>query len=227
MYGLRISVHFDTGANKREPKRMSWVSDSQIISKWAAVESKADEVSYKGLPASMFLEGVETLATMFDLLPGVNLAKISMMDHVTKIKAHIMSDTQKTLKDMVDQELASQTEKQVYADQKSVCHQLTWLVRAIAFLVGIVEELQDDASKEMVAAVSASYEKSLKPFHNFVIRNTILVAAKAAPARAKFLKRLDENDANILQTMKSTVTIINKCNKCHAELVHMFAPLPK
>lgn len=203
---------------------MSWVQTSNVISQWDNIQVLIDRDGEFNVPAKQFLDAVHTLSSMFDLLPGVSLAKIAMMDHITKIRAHLKADRPNlTLRDMVEEELKHKTHKDVFADQKSVCHQLTWLTRAIGFLNGIVQELQSDAAKEMNAAVSASYATSLRPHHGFVVRNTVLVAAKAAPSRATFMKRLDEHDPDVLSTLKATIETVACMNKANGTLVERFA----
>ena len=150
------------------------------------------------------------------------MARSAIMDHVTKIRMHLSGDgachEMRTMKEMIDAELSCHTVKEIYSDHNSVFHQLVSLTRAIKFLVGIVKKLQADATKEMCEAIRESYATSLRSHHDFVVRNTVMLAARAAPSRTKFVERLDENDSDALRTIDEMISTVHSMNDAYATL---------
>lgn len=62
-------------------------------------------------------------------------------------------------------------EKQTTATQG-----LLWLLRGLAFTCKALQETQADGQKELAAAFTTSYEKTLKPFHSFLVRPVFAVS---------------------------------------------------
>ena len=58
----------------------------------------------------------------------------------------------------------------------------------------MVKELADNRSKAMKDCVSDGYAASLKPHHGMIVKGVFAAAVKMAPARDKFVEKLDDSE---------------------------------
>ena len=72
-----------------------------------------------------------------------------------------------TLESLVDNE---KNEKKRVATEG-----LLWLLRGLSFTCKALQNAQADASEELAAAFTKSYEITLKKFHNFVVKGVFSV----------------------------------------------------
>lgn len=183
---------------------MGWLEESQSVLLWEAVAQgckAVDEVVH--VPAATFLHASEILANIFDLIPGMGIAKSAMMDNILKIRKHFPTEAETDPPRTLQQAILAdpRSPKEMFKDQKSVAHQLVWLSRGISFLVAIVAALEQDRGKSMTDCVRAGYEQSLKPHHPFPVQGTVYLLAKGAPARDTFLAKLSDT-ADTLEAAK-------------------------
>ena len=85
---------------------------------------------------------------------------------------------------MVKAELDGKSEKEIAkiaGDGKTTTCALLWLVRALYFILKMLDPLVNEPDKTLSACVLAGYEVSLKPHHGMMIRGTFSMAVKAAP----------------------------------------------
>ncbi|XP_013414096.1 pleckstrin homology domain-containing family A member 8-like [Lingula anatina] len=71
----------------------------------------------------------------------------------------------------------------------SATQALLWLKRALHFIKEFLGELVS-GEQDLTKAATKAYERSLKPYHGWVVRGVFSLAAKAAPYREEFLKHL-------------------------------------
>jgi Glycolipid transfer protein (GLTP) len=72
---------------------------------------------------------------------------------------------------------------------------LMWLVRGLAFTCQALNAMQADKSVELSAAFGRAYERTLKQFHNFVVKSAFAVALATFPYRADFYAKLAADPA--------------------------------
>jgi hypothetical protein len=179
---------------------MGWIEYSNSFAQWKSV---ADAVTNDEVPAVAFLEASTVLASIFDMIGGMGLAKSAMMDNINKIKKHFLQeDVQKTLQAGMSED-ARPTDV-VFKDQDSIAHQLVWLLRGIKFIRSIVTALSEDTNRSMSECVQIGYQNSLKPHHPFAVQMTVKLLFKAAPDRKSFLKKLSD-DKDVLEKVKTIV----------------------
>lgn len=183
---------------------MGWIEDSGSVAAWQAVangcyteQSEESEGSYTHVPAVPFLDAATTLASLFDLIAGMSLAKSAMMDNIAKIRKHFPNvsaelKTPQSLQGAMQADTRTITE--VAKDQASVAHQLLWLSRGIDFVVAIVKVLDEDREASMTSCVRKGYGQSLKPYHPLPVQTTVYMLAKAAPNRDTFIGKLSSSE---------------------------------
>ena len=170
-----------------------WFNKTGVKDLWLAMTSGKDQ------DAKQFAEASLVLISVFDLIPGMSVASGDMIKNATTIKT-MAGESGKTLKELVDAECGGKDAKALKAvsgDGKTFTCALLWLVRALYFIVKLLEPLVNDPSKKTSECVLAGYEVSLKPHHGFMVKGTFSVAVKAAPNRENFLAKLDVSEAEV------------------------------
>ena len=189
-----------------------WLETSNSLLVWQNVAENCatDTNGVCHVPANAFLDAAETLATIFDLISGMSIAKNAMMDNITKIRKHIRPNDANELPLTLQNAILSDVRpvKDVIKDHSSVAHQLLWLSRGIEFLRVIITTLEQDAESSMTQCIRAGYEASLKPHHPLAVQGTVYMLAKAAPNRATFLRKICEGD-DVLKRAQIVFTNVN------------------
>ncbi|OBZ70917.1 Pleckstrin y domain-containing family A member 8 [Grifola frondosa] len=145
-----------------------------------SVKSFADvPVTDAGVDTLAFLEAAQGVVGLFERSEG----------NITKVRARYdaFPDQSSTLELLVVNE---KTEK-----KRTATEGLLWLLRGLAFTCKALQLAQANASEELAAAFSKSYEGTLKKFHNFVVKGIFSVAMKACPYRADFYAKLAADPA--------------------------------
>lgn len=95
-----------------------------------------------------------------------------------------------------------------YADgvlpQGSAALAMVWMVRSLGFWSGILNALLDDESMPLQAAVYASYDAHLSPFHGWVLRGVFRLGIKAVPSRETFFSRLGNENSLLRRYRKAS-----------------------
>ena len=175
---------------------MGWLAESNVVGKWGADELKALDA----VPAGTFADAALTLISVFDLINGMGVAKGDMVGNANTVKKFADGAPGKSLQELVKEECAGKSDKEIkkiVGDGKTVTCALLWLVRALYFILKMLEPLMADPSKKLSECVMAGYDVSLKPHHGFIIKGTFTVAVKAAPNRADFMKKLADDESSI------------------------------
>lgn len=68
----------------------------------------------------------------------------------------------------------------------------------------------DDASAPFHRCIQQGYEASLRPHHNWVTRNVIQAAVRAAPTRQEFMAKLGADPPQIQQLLKVYSPVLRK-----------------
>tara|TARA_B100000575_G_scaffold30381_3_gene20466 strand:- start:3473 stop:4081 length:609 start_codon:yes stop_codon:yes gene_type:complete len=161
-----------------------WLAAQNVNQVWLSADPNAHN---EQVPAQAFFRACVTLSTIFDLLTGMSVAKNAMMDNLKKSAAHFStSDEELTVQQGIGEEAERLGGTAAMADQASLIHQLTWLLRGVAFVRGIVHEMIDHPEATMTTCVRSGYNSSLKIHHPMAVQSMVWLLAKAAPNRAKF-----------------------------------------
>lgn len=176
-----------------------WLATSGVVGKW----EKVAEVAAAGggnIPAEQFADAALTLINVFDLISGMGMAKSDMVGNATTVLKAAQAKPGSTLQTLISDECDGQDDgkiKKISTDGKTSTCALLWLVRALYFILKMLEPLVADSSKSLSACVLAGYDVSLKPHHGFMVKSTFQVAVKAAPSRDKFMKQLAPTDEEV------------------------------
>ncbi|KJA20023.1 hypothetical protein HYPSUDRAFT_43628 [Hypholoma sublateritium FD-334 SS-4] len=151
------------------------------------VKSFADvPITDAGVDTVEFLQAADGLVGLFDLLGSTafGVVQSDLRGNVAKVRARYEATPtlSATLESLVANE---QGEKKRVATEG-----LLWLLRGLSFTCKALENAQANASEELSAAFTKSYENTLKKFHNFVVKGIFAVAMKACPYRADFYAKL-------------------------------------
>jgi len=178
-----------------------WLADKKVVETWNAVVQKSEE-SGGEVPAKAFGEAATVLISVFDLITGMGMAKSDMQGNATTV-TNSATDEAVTLQKLVMDEISNsgKTPKALSTDGKTTSCALLWLLRALQFILVMLENLKQDPSLELNKAVSNGYEASLKPHHGYAIKLIFNTALKAAPYRKDFMQKLGPSDEAVMEAL--------------------------
>ncbi|QRV80219.1 glycolipid transfer protein [Ceratobasidium sp. AG-Ba] len=133
-------------------------------------------VTEEGVATTEFLEASEGLVGVF--------VQSDMRGNIAKVRArqtaHPTEST--TLEKLVENEWKEK--------KRPATEGLMWLLRGLAFTCIALQKAQANKSDELTQTFSTSYEATLKPHHNFVVKGAFALAMKACPYRKDFYEKL-------------------------------------
>jgi len=156
------------------------------------VTSFADvPITDQGVDTLAFLKASEGLVGLFDLLGSTafGVVQSDLKGNVAKVRARY--DETPTLSDTLEKLVENEKGEK----KRKATEGLMWLLRGQQFTCKSLQNAQDNASEELSVAFNKSYEGTLKPFHNFVVKGLFAVAMKACPYRADFFNKLKADPA--------------------------------
>ncbi len=160
-----------------------WLEKQNVVQMWLLANPEAREGQ---VPAQAFFRACMALATIFDLISGMSLAKGAMVNSLVACAVRFpISDETRTVNQGVVDEAERLGGAAAMADQTSLIHQLTWLLRRVAFARGILHELLHEPGASTAACVRRAYETSLKEHQSRAVQGAVWLLAKAAPKRAQ------------------------------------------
>lgn len=211
---------------------MGWMETSRSLDIWQAVaqgcitpsdgSGLGDENNHDKdvhVPAMAFLDAATSLATLFDLLQGMQVARSAMVGNIQRIRKHFPADSETEPPRTLQQAMVadSRPTKVVLKDQASVAHQLLWLSRVISFIELIVCAMEEDRDRTMAECVRLGYEQSLKPHHPIALQLTVSLLIKASPARDTFLQKFSDLDVDgalhAAKAMFQHIGVAHRANK--------------
>ncbi|KAF6030216.1 PLEKHA8 [Bugula neritina] len=134
-----------------------------------------------GVNTKDFTACSEELARIFDKLSATAFSPVKndLLGNVKKIQQKWMTDPKglSSLEKLVSYEIKNRQ----HLDPNSATQALLWLTRGLMFVSHIIGELPKQDS--LVTAVSIAYERTLKPFHNFVVKGVVSIGMRALPYR--------------------------------------------
>merc|ERR1712032_235425 len=115
-----------------------------------------------------------------------------------------------TLETLVNGETDNKNEKElkkISSDGKTAACALLWLVRALNFILKLLDVLMS-TDKKLSDCVMAGYEVSLKPHHGMVIKATFSGAVKMAPKREDFIKKLGPSEQEVFDALAAKLPVV-------------------
>ena len=187
-----------------------WLAEKKVLETWMAVVESAKGGA--GMPAKAFGEASTVLISVFDLISGMGMAKSDMQGNATTVTNAANGSADVTLQQLVDGELdaTGANHKAISTNGKTTACALLWLLRALNFILKMLQELMSSQTIELSDAVYKGYEASLKKHHGMVVRGTFNVAVKAAPYRKTFVAKLGPSEDEVFAALRPVVDEIQK-----------------
>lgn len=136
----------------------------------------------------VFLDCCTEVSGFFDKLSTTAFApvKADFIGNIKKINQKYSTNPEafETLQKLVAYEMS----KNQHLDPNSATQALLWLKRGLEFIKEFLKELK--VQTVLSAAGYTAYERSLKPYHGFVVRSVFSLAMRAAPYRTVLLAAL-------------------------------------
>ncbi|XP_072880599.1 pleckstrin homology domain-containing family A member 8 [Hemitrygon akajei] len=190
-----------TGKDSEEPGGMNSAPDEEqesIQTFFSAMDQRFNDIELEednGIPTLPFLESCYAIVPVLDKLGPTVFApvKLDFVGNIKKINQKYITDTTKftTLQKIVLHEL----ETEVATVRNSATEALLWLKRGLKFLKGFLEEV-NNGEKDIQKALNASYGRTLRQYHGWVVRGVFALALRAAPLYEAFMAALAMNEGD-------------------------------
>lgn len=95
-----------------------------------------------------------------------------------------------------------EVDEKVTRVKNSATDALMWLKRAVWFLREFLHEFSRKEEPDMSECVYESYQKSLRQYHNWVVRSIFSLAMRSLPSKESFLEGLAVNNQDFLKNKK-------------------------
>ncbi|XP_051872936.1 pleckstrin homology domain-containing family A member 8 [Pristis pectinata] len=184
-----------SGQGNEEPGGTNPISDvekEEIQTFFSAMDQRFNDIEFEednGIPTLPFLESCYAIVPVLDKLGPTVFApvKLDFVGNIKKINQKYITDTTKftTLQKIVLHEL----ETEVATVRNSATEALLWLKRGLKFLKGFLEEV-NNGEKDIQKALNASYGRTLRQYHGWVVRGVFALALRAAPFYEAFMAAL-------------------------------------
>jgi len=171
----------------------NWLVSSGVGGKWQTLSGNVKDGK---VPAEEFADASLVIITVFDLISGMGMASGDMKGNANTVKTISAKSPGATIQDLIEAEIAGKDAKAVgklVGDGKTITCATLWLVRALYFILVMIQKLDENRTMKMKDCVYAGYEGSLKPFHGMMVRGTFNVAVNAAPSRETFIAKLHKD----------------------------------
>ncbi|KAJ4483968.1 glycolipid transfer protein domain-containing protein [Lentinula aciculospora] len=143
-------------------------------------------VTDAGVDTLAFLEASQGILGLFDLLGSTAFAVVQsdLKGNIVKVRARYDATPAQsaTLEELVKNE---QGEK-----KRTATEGLMWLLRGSSFTCTALLNAQANKTEELSVAFTKGYERTLKPYHSFIVKGIFSVAMKACPYRQDFYAKL-------------------------------------
>ncbi|KAG0736656.1 hypothetical protein G6F57_005228 [Rhizopus arrhizus] len=176
-----------------------------------------DVDSQDGINTEQFLEATEGLINMFDMFNSSAFLVVQndMKNNAQKInKRYIKSPTEnKSLESLMKNEASLKTRPATEA--------ILWLKRGLEFTGQSLMHSLTHPNEELTVSFMQAYDKTLRPYHSFIIRPLFNLAMNACPWRKDFYKSIDVTDEESVEKMKEWLNglsgIIDQLNRVFDE----------
>jgi len=148
-------------------------------------------ITEDGVDTNAFLEASEGLLALFDLLgpTAFGLVVKDMSSNINKIRNRFL------VAPLLSGTLEKLVENEAHEPKRTASEGLMWLLRGLEFTCMALRRSQEDHNEELAQSFTKAYEKSLRQYHNRLIRPLFAIAMKACPLRQIFYARLGPAEA--------------------------------
>ncbi|KAH9946952.1 het-c2 protein [Amylocystis lapponica] len=148
-------------------------------------------ISDAGVDTVQFLEAADGVVGLFDILGSTAFVAVQsdLKGNIAKVRTRYEAtpDKSATLELLVENEKGEK--------KRTATEGLMWLLRGLSFTCKALLSAQANKTEELTVAFGNAYDKTLKKFHNFVVKTVFSVAMKACPYRAEFYAKLASDPA--------------------------------
>ncbi|KXJ09056.1 glycolipid transfer protein [Exaiptasia diaphana] len=168
------------------------------------------EVSEDGkIETDSFLKACSEIVPFFDVLGPTTFAPVKMdiNGNIKKLRGFYDSNPQKfrTLQDLVDSEINARTTKA----KNSATDALLWLKRAMQFILTFLKKVLT-GEPDLVKCANIAYERTLKQYHNFIVKGIFNLAVKSVPYRKDFIASLGRGVADELVVLEEMQAFVDE-----------------
>ncbi|KAJ2379183.1 hypothetical protein IW150_000342 [Coemansia sp. RSA 2607] len=177
------------------------------------VPRKFSDVDFEnGIDTVQFIEAATGVVMLFDELGSAafTVVKSDISGNIEKIRTKHASNPAEfsTLQKIVLAEAGTK--------DRTATQGLLWLKRGLEFTAEGISRNLENKSDELSKSFTEAYEKTLKQFHNFIVKGVFNVAMMACPARADFYKKLGDSEEAVtpglqewVQALQNLLRILN------------------
>ncbi|KAJ1896664.1 hypothetical protein LPJ66_003854 [Kickxella alabastrina] len=152
-----------------------------------------DVNSNEGINTVEFLEAADGVVMLFDDLGSAAfvIVKNDIQGNIKKVRTKHESNPEafNTLEKIVLAEAGT--------SDRTATQGLLWLKRGLEFTAMGVNKNLSTANEELSASFTIAYERTIKQYHNFVVKAAFNLAMRACPSRVDFYKKLGDNQDNV------------------------------
>ncbi|KAI8320998.1 glycolipid transfer protein [Martensiomyces pterosporus] len=155
-------------------------------------------VTEAGINTKEFLEAASGVVMLFDELGSAAFGpvKSDINGNITKVRAKLESGPAEfdTLEKIVLAEAGTK--------DRTATQGLLWLKRGLEFTALGVSRNLANANEELTVSFTEAYGKTLKQYHNFVVKGVFNLAMKACPYRKDFYEKLGGDNEQVYADLK-------------------------
>eukprot|EP00316_Scyphosphaera_apsteinii_P013447 CAMPEP_0119343236 /NCGR_PEP_ID=MMETSP1333-20130426/106339_1 /TAXON_ID=418940 /ORGANISM="Scyphosphaera apsteinii, Strain RCC1455" /LENGTH=211 /DNA_ID=CAMNT_0007355617 /DNA_START=42 /DNA_END=677 /DNA_ORIENTATION=- len=201
-----------------------WIEKSDIVALCKKVC-----ITEKGVTGEEFCEMSFTLITVFDLVLGnaAGIVKGDMLGNTKTLQDNLKKSGKATPQEMISDEITNGDLNKLIKDAKTSTCALLWLSRALWFIYGLLEHLCNNPTASVKDCAQAGYDQSLRPHHNFVVRNSVSLCLKAAPERSKLIDLLGPDEPTVLNHFKDLLPHLKAIFGNNQTFLKEFKVMPK
>ncbi|XP_031571599.1 glycolipid transfer protein-like [Actinia tenebrosa] len=156
-----------------------------------------------------FLKACTEIVPFFDVLGPTTFAPVKMdiNGNIKKLRAIYEKSPQKfrVLQSIVDNEIQAKTT----TAKNSGTDALLWLKRAMQFVLAFLKQVLT-GEQDLVKCANTAYEKTLKQYHNFIVKGIFSLAVKSVPYRKDFIKLLSRGNADELSLLEEMQNFVDE-----------------
>ncbi|CEP11008.1 hypothetical protein [Parasitella parasitica] len=157
------------------------------------------QVGKHGIDTAQFLEATDGTVNMFDLFGSAafSVVQSDMSNNVSKIRARFLENPieYNTLENLMA--------KEAHLKRRLATEAVLWLKRGLDFTAQSLEHSIKNPDEELTVSFSLAYDKTLKPYHNFLVRPIFNLAMNACPWRKDFYESIGVQTDESIQLMRS------------------------
>ncbi|KAJ9125352.1 hypothetical protein QFC22_000312 [Naganishia vaughanmartiniae] len=150
-----------------------------------------------GVQTDQFCEACDAVIQFFDLFNNAafSIVQNDLSSKIAKVRERLAAKPE-----------TSQTLEQLLIDEKQenvpfATGALTWLLRSLKFTTLGLRLNMADQKEELSTSMTKAYERTLRPYHGFMIRPLFRLAMNVCPYRAKFYPSLGEPEDVVMQEL--------------------------